>query len=567
MCLLALLVFGAAKTAVAQTAPTLTSPAEIALTNPLEQLRQQLGTMRLAVKSLALEGAVDPSEYVLGPGDMFSVSVGGVSPILLDAWVSADGLLVIPGVASLPAAGKTLATVQQAAGAILRQQYRNVPTEIALVHTRQFYVHVSGAVPEPDRYLATPASRVSDVLNAAYAAALPYLRATNGKPAQGDDSGAAISVSSERPYLQGGYKPSLRTVKLIRGGEERSLDLFRYFTLGDTGSNPYVQDGDVIYVPAYHEQRDAFFVTGDVPYPGEFAFRPGDTAVDALTLAAGADGVKDIQEARLTRRTSNGSMETTLLDVPAMLAGTAPAEPLRPGDRLNVPIPVRATAAAYGEVEYPGTYPIEPGKTTLRELVQLAGGLKPDASIRTAYVERRKTLVIKGDAEASDLDFFSRAYLRSSMNNNHIVLDVSEALKPGAPDFFLQDGDGIVFPRDEGTVFVTGNVPNPGYVTFEEGHNAGYYIDKVGGFGPLATDVYVFASNPGEVKKGRGAPVKSGDTIFIDRQTVPDSPEMAQLAISRESSVRQSRIMTTQTIITGITAITSIITAYVAIFH
>jgi polysaccharide biosynthesis/export protein len=557
--LLMLFLLGAARESLAQGVLAGSSPAELNMLNPLEQLRMRLGTARPATMGLALEGPVNPAEYLLGPGDVFSVSVGGPAPTQFDASVSADGFLVIPGVASFKAAGMTLASAQEEAYSLLKQQFRYVPTEVALVQPRRFYVHVSGVVPEPNRYVATPASRMSDVLEMAYAAELPYLQA------QGGAANPPLSASAERPSLQGEYRPSLRNVTLLRNGETHSLDLFRYFTMGDTEHNPYLQDGDVISVPAYHVQRDVVTVSGDVPYPGGFPYRPGDTVLDALLLAVGPQGMAGLDEVRLIRRDASGGAETRHIDIQAILAGTESFEPLRPGDRLDVPRTVRAMASAYGDVEYPGTYPIESGETTLRELVALAGGLKPDASVRTAYLERRKSLAAKENGNVSDLDFFSRTYLRQELDRNRVVIDLAAALRPGAAEFFLQDGDVIVFPRDEETVFVTGNVPQPGYVAFEPGRTADYYVGKTGGLGPQSTGIYVFEAGTGQVHKGPEVAVKSGDTIFIDRRAVPDSPEMAQLSLTQEAAERQSRILTTQTIITGISAITSIITAYIAV--
>lgn len=557
--LLVLALLGIAHESRAQSILTGGAQAELGTIDPLEQLRKRLGTARPPTIGLALEGPVDPAEYLLGPGDVFSVSVGGPTPVQFEAAVSADGALVLPGIASFEAAGKTLASAQEEALALLKQQFRYVPAEITLVQPRRFYVHVSGAVPEPNRYLATPASRMSDVLEMAYAAELPYLQA------QGGAGNRPLSASAERPALQDEYRPSLRNVTLTRNGKSRSLDLFRYFTTGDTDHNPYLRDGDVISVPAYHVQRDIITVSGNVPYPGGFPYRPGDTVQDALLLAAGPEGLAGIDEVRLIRQDAAGRTETRLLDIRAMLAGAESAEPLQPGDRLDVPRTVQAMASAYGDVEYPGTYPIEPGQTTLRELVALAGGLKPNASIRTAYLERRKSLAAKGNGDVSDLDFFSRAYLRQELNRNRVVIDLEAALQPGAAAFYLQDGDVVVFPRDEETVFVTGNVPQPGYIAFEAGRTADYYIQKAGGLGPQSTNVYVFEAGTGQVHKGQNVTVRSGDTVFIDRKAVPDSPEIAQLSLSHETAKRQSRILTTQTIITGISAITSIITAYIAI--
>lgn len=538
------------------------------LTNPIQQLRQRLAGSAAAGANLALEGALDPEAYLVGPGDQFSISVGGAVPLEVTAAVSADGAVIIPGVASVQAANKNLASVVEEVKGALRPQYQNVPIDVALTQPRQFYVHVTGAIPEPNRYLTMAMSRVSDVLEQAYAVKafeLQYIQATAQLPPTAEKPPLTIpSVSSERPELNSSYRPSLRNVILERDGKTRVLDLFDYFTSGHTENNPYLLDGDVITVPAYHVERDAVVVTGEVPYPGRFEYREGDTILDILQLAVGPAGLKNLNQVRVIRRSEAERVNPMVLNVKEMVSGNAEPASVRPGDRLDVLTSELQSAAIYGFIEYPGTYPIESGKTTLKELLETAGGLKPDANIRAAYIERRQSNFFKGEGRATDLDLFSRAYLQQEFNNNRLVVNVQEALASGGEDIVLYNGDTVVFPRDEGTVFVAGHVPKSGYVEYVPGKNASYYVDAAGGKGPLAAGVYVF-DNTGHVRRGTDAAVYSGDTIFVNRDALPDNPELATIALTDITSRRQTRIMTTQTIITGISAITSIITAYVAI--
>ena len=230
-----------------------------------------------------------------------------------------------------------------------------------------------------------------------------------------------------------------------------------------------------------------------------------------------------------------------------------------PGDHLNVPPRTLAEASIQGLVRYPGSYPIEEGVTTLRELVALAGGLEPDADVRAAFLERRKSLGFKEDGRVSDLDFFDRTYLRASTSANRLVVDVAAALQQGGEEIVLYDEDRVVFPRDEGTVFVTGNVPQPGYVRYAEGQPASYYIERAGGQGPMSSGVYVFEEGTGQMRRGKNTAVRAGDTIFVNRESVAENPEVAALLITEESSRRQARILTVQTAITSITAALSII--------
>ncbi len=527
--------------------------------NPIQQWQQRAAESEL-LGLIALEGALDPAAYVVGPGDVFSVSTGGMNPVLVAVPVSADGNLVLPEAGGIPAAGRTLEVVQREAIDALRDRYQNVQVEVSLTLPRQFYVHITGAVPEPGRYLTQPLARVDDALQQAFAA---QVRAQPDPTADGAPR-IVGSATAQRPAFNQDFRPALRNVRVThRDGTQQTLDLIRYYTTGDTRDNPYLLDGDVVTVPSYHQQHDGVRVSGEVAFPGTFDFRPGDAALDLLTLAAGPNAIAAIKQVRLTRRAPGGETQTRLLDVAALAAGEA--VPLQPGDHLNVLPQEIAQAAINGLVAYPGTYRIEEGKTTLRELVEIAGGLQPEADLNAAFLERRKSMAFKEDGHTSDLDFFSRAYLRSSNSANRVIANIAAALDEGGPDIVLYDEDRVVFPRDEGTVFVTGNVPQPGYVAFVEGRTAGYYIAQAGGQGALSKGVYVFEDGTGRMRKGEQSIVREGDTVFVNREDIAESPEIAALLLSDRASKRQSRILTTQTIITGISAITGIITAFVAV--
>ena len=527
--------------------------------NPMQQLRQR---MQAGGASLALEGAVDADAYIVGPGDQFAVSVGGAIPVQMTEQVGADGMLIIPDLGAIDVSGRSLADVRRSVEERLQAVNRNVPVAVRLASPRQFFVHVSGAVPRPGRYLAFPVARVSDVLEDAYNS----MQGLFNPNVRNEQDGALLSVSSERPQLREGFRASFRNVTLTRrDGSTESLDLYRYFATGDTEHNPYVLDGDVITVEAYHVAREAVRVAGDVAYEGMYPYRPGDTVIDVLRLSMDPARLQEIGEVRVVRRGREGNAESFVLNVREVLAGTRPDAPLMPADRITVLTEETAIAYVNGWVEHPGPYPIQAGETTLRQLVEMAGGLRPDANVGAAFMTRGESAYFKGDGRTSDLDFFSRAYLRQSQQANRVVADVAAALRSPADDIVLYNGDRVVFPPDEGTVFVTGNVAQPGYVPYVPGQNAQYYIDLAGGQGADSRGVYVFEQNTGETLMGSNVPVVSGTTIFVDRRPVAESPEMASLLLSDQASRRQARIATTQTIITGISAITSIITAYVAI--
>lgn len=516
---------------------------------------------------LILEGAVNPNEYVVGPGDEFTVTMGGALAEMLPVAISADGKLVIPDIYDEHVAGQTLAEVQTSVLEALRSNFQNVDVAFTLEAPRLFYVHISGAVPEPGRFMANAISRLDDALQLAFARKafdLERLRSGGAGLDPAEYSRMIPATTSERPLIKEDYRPSLRSIVIKRtDGETVSVDLMKYYATGNLEHNPHVRDGDIVQVPSYHEM-DAIQVLGDIPYPGSYPPRPGDRLSDLLTIASGTSDISKIGEVRVTSRDTDGRVTSTNVHTADLVAGRTEDISVGAGDIINVTAEVRAVAAVYGTVEYPGTYPIKAGATTVKELIEMAGGLTEDANLAAAYVERKSSDLIKSDGRQSDLDFFGRTYLSIERRRNRLAVDVAKNLS-GEDTVVLNSGDTVVFPPTEGSVFVTGNVAQGGYVPFVEGQTARYYIDEAGGQGPETTGVYVFEITSGQYRQGIDTIVKEGDTVFVNREPVGETPELQSLLITQETSRRQIKLATIQTVITGVSTIAAVITTVVAI--
>ena len=541
------------------------TPAELGMENQLSEIQTLAGYV-------ALEGALDADEYILGPGDLFALSVGGIVQANFTVPVSSAGMLAIPEAPHVRAAGRTLAEVQREALQALEERYVNVPVSLALVQPRLFYVHISGVVAEPGRYKMFPVSRVSDVLAQAHTDVLVAKR----------DRAANLELLSlpapYRPQLSDTHQPALRNVQIAHIDGTRSVvDIIRYQTTGDTAHNPYLRDGDRITVLAYNAERDGVRVSGNVAWPGAYDLRSDDTVESLLEVAGGGVPLTSFTGVRLVRRDSTGSPEVLEIDLPAVLEGRSDPMPLQPGDHLTVFDPDRGTAVVDGRVLYPGTYRIENGVTTVRDLVAMAGGLREDASVARAVLERSSDLAISTTEDLSlgpnnrdfgreytetgfrayqQFDFFLRGFMQpfSGLHGSRVTADIAGALEGTSEDIVLYDGDRLTFPRNHGAVFVTGQVPQPSYVTFEPGQTAEYYVNLAGGLGPGAGNVYVFAGSGDQVRHGPNQIVRPGDSIFVDR--------IEQLVLYSQ----QARNQRTSLIISSVTAVTAIVTTLVALF-
>lgn len=556
--------------------------------------RAQRNTLENSIggDALPLEGALDPDSYTVGPGDVFAITIGTALPTDLSATVSADGLLLVPGVGSFDVAGASLAEARALVIAGIRGSFRNVNAEIALERPRRFYVHIAGAVPQPGRHAVAPIARVEDALATAMGEASPIIVIQELRRSAG--------YTEEPPFL-----PALRSIEIRhRDGTTETVDLWRYYTSGDLSFNPYVRDGDALHIPAFRDDLSAVTVEGEVANAGSYDFREGDTALDLLTIAAGTEDIHSLGEVRLVRR---GMDRATTLN-PAVLATGAENPALRPGDRLLV-MPkdlAEGVASVVGHVEYPGSYPIRTGETTLRDLVEMAGGLRPSALLRGAYLERRGTsrrmrfnpdqptplrslpLQVGANPEAieflleseisalarySDLGFSGQQfYGRELLQPQRVSVDVATALTEPAAPVYLRDGDRLVIPRDPQAVLVVGQVERPGFVTFEPGLSPEGYIRRAGGRGTASAEVYVRDARTGRISLAGDEPLGSGDYVFVDRIGVGSTSELQALVLQersleqqREQASGQRRLQYYQVGLSVVSTVAAFITTYLAI--
>lgn len=526
-----------------------------------DRLQQQRQLLQQSGIGVALEGAVDPAAYLVGPNDLFSISIGGTQPIQSLVPVSSDGYLVVAGIDRVEVAGKSLAEAQQNIVALLAENFRNVPVNVSLAQPRQFFVHVTGAVPQPGRYLALPVSRVSDVLEQ-----------------------ATYSVDAEPPPTNKNYRSALRNVEVHHSdGTVDTVDLITYYRGGFLDENPYLLDGDRVRVPAYRPSQTAVFIDGEVPFPGMYDYRRDDTLQRLLRLGLGSDRFEEIDRVLLIRRTPDNRVNTTEYTGTQITDPNAPGIPLQPLDAVHVPHPRELTGAATveGAVVYPGTYAIEQNVTTLKELIDMAGGFRDDALVRASFLVQdpptdkltlpdepllpqsqflflTDTSSVQQDIRLSSLDFFGRNHLALELlEQKRLSVDVQEAVKPDADPVYLPDGARLVVPRDENVVRVLGQVVRPGRITYMGPMAADAYIEAAGGRGPRANDTYLLKAGTGQWLRANRGEIESGDVLFVSRKgDLPSNRELARLMLQR----KDVRLRTIQVALTAASAISAIIT-------
>ncbi|MEE2991794.1 MAG: polysaccharide biosynthesis/export family protein, partial [Gemmatimonadota bacterium] len=191
--------------------------------------------------SQIMEGSISDS-YMVGPGDGFLITVWGKRVDSFQTTVTPEGKLFIPQIAEITVAGLTLGALQDTLGVEISKFMFDVRISVTLVRLRRFQVYVLGGVLNPGPYPAQAINRTQELIGMA----------------GGLSSGA-----------------SQRNIWIRRQGQiAETVDLLRFNRDDALRFNPYVQDGDVVFVPL---KTNSITVLGEVWTPGEYEFHKDDT--------------------------------------------------------------------------------------------------------------------------------------------------------------------------------------------------------------------------------------------------------------------------------------------------
>ncbi len=485
---------------------------------------------------------VDPAQYYCGAGDVMSLAL--TMPMNIEAVlaVTADGALVIPKVGAVQVSGKTLEQARKDVFAALGKKYARaegaVEGTLSLAQPRPILVTITGEVKTPGLLTLTAATPVS--------VALRMADVRESKPSSTSmlqTQGEANNDPGFRARLSARYFGALETeARAVRriavqhaDGSTSRADLLMYEATRDGRYDPLLREGDVIVVPARDVSSPLIGVLGAVQRPGIFDFVQGDKLSDLLRMGFGADPGRTITSAELTR----DGMAPVKLSVEDVRSGKfADDVLLRPGDRLIVQAEQRrernGSVVADGEVARPGTYPITPGKTTLRELIDFAGGFTGDAWPGLSELYRRQSGVdgLPMDyAREKDRNFEkSKLYnedtlywaLSSRLRDGQVAVDFYKLFvtRDGAADVTLEDGDILLVPRNTGTVYVYGQVNNAGYIPWSADKDFDWYIERAGGYGSSATEsrASVIKANTRAWLEADDAVIEPGDMIYVPHE-------------------------------------------------
>jgi polysaccharide export outer membrane protein len=208
------------------------------------------------------------------------------------------------------------------------------------------------------------------------------------------------------------------------------------------------------------------FVLGDAQTPGSYTVSGLSTITNALFVSGGVRRIGSLRNIQLKR---GGRTVVTLDLYDLLLKGDTSADHrLLPGDVIFVP-PIGATVGIAGDVRRPAIYELKT-EATASELVQLAGGLMPDADPRLATLER------------------------VNERRARVTVDVDLTAATGLAAR-LQGGDTLrvptIRPTLEESIVVNGYVHRPGEYQFRRGMRISDVLPSVDELRPNADQRYL----------------------------------------------------------------------------
>ncbi len=482
-------------------------------------------------EAVAMEGPIDPRAYIVGPADVLAITLGGVPTFSHVSPVTPEGMLVIPTVGEVVVAGEALEAVKKNVRETVRRKYNTGDIGVHLLSMRTFRVTVVGAVATPGTYTVTPVDRVDRVVTLAdFDAGAKALE----KRADAEKTPEFFQIEEKPPT-----PISLRNIKLYRASKDTlDIDLVRYYVTGETWRNPYLRDGDVVFVPAENLAGNSVSIYGGVRQPGVFEFHDGDSLSTLLRLAQGPTALANLESVEVVRFLSSGRQSKILLvNLQPGQNGHTPDMPLQRNDRVFIREDREKRKErliyVYGAVARPGEYAILYERTMLSEIIERAGGFKPEASVAEAKLVRKYNspdelrknpdYVRLLEARLMDLKPSDREYFdyEMALRRGFVAVDFVKLFqqREKSADVEVLENDEIFVPTLHQTINVTGQVINPGYITYLGGMDHRYYLEKAGGFSKEADrkKVRIIKRDTNAWLKPGEAVLEPGDQIFVSR--------------------------------------------------
>ncbi len=386
-----------------------------------------------------------PSDYRIGPGDVVYIDVYGASQKTFECTVSPDETVTVEGFGPVEIGGLTVEQANQRIRSQLGARYSSSSIRLTVGQTRTIMVNVMGEVAAPGTYTLSAFATVFHAL-----------------------------------YMAGGVNDigTLRNIKVYRRNKLlSSVDIYNYILNGKLTGNVRLDDNDVIVVEPY----DCLVkIEGKVKRPMFYEMKKTESVGSLISYSGGFTGDAYKDDVRLMRKSGR---EYSIYKVNEFEMGNFPVVD---GDVVTVDsvIPRYSNMVEVrGSVMRPGMFQIGGKVSTVRELIQAAGGLTEDAFTNRAVMHRYK----------------------EDLSLEVLPVNVKGVMDGTVADIPLRKNDVLYVPnlsdmKVDQMVRISGKVNNPGEFPYADNMTVEDLVLQAGGLAEGAStvkvDVYRRIDNP-----------------------------------------------------------------------
>ena len=257
--------------------------------------------------------ATGNQSYVIGDEDVLQISVWGSPELTIQVPVRPDGMITVPPVGDVKAAGLTPQELKAVLEKELIKYVKSPAVSVVVTAVNSFKVFVTGE----------------------------GIRGALSGGAAGASASGAISLKRSTTILQlltqlGSLQNAdLHNSYVLRNGQKLNIDLYKLIAKGDVSQDVQLRSNDIIFIPDNFEKR--IMVLGEVRTPSVIPFREGMTTLDAILSAGGFTQFANPNNVVVVRKEGNEvtNIEVRLKDV--IKKGKVSSDlPLKPGDRIVV---------------------------------------------------------------------------------------------------------------------------------------------------------------------------------------------------------------------------------------
>ena len=332
-----------------------------------------------------------PYDYIIGPGDTFTIQAFAATNVQYNSTVTRDGFLLIPDAGAITVSGLTFEEAKIAVSEAIETKRIGIKTIVTLSEFRSIQVMLVGEVSKPGSYSV---SGFSTLINA--------LASSGGIKRTG----------------------SLRNIQVKRHGKVvTTFDLYKLLLEGDDSANVYLRQGDLIFVPPV---GPTIGIAGEVLRPAIYEITNEDSVGQILSLAGGLLPTANGKNAQIERVSNSGTY--TLMQANLKNAGSELG--IKNGDLIRV-FPVLNkmddVILLSGHVLTPGGYQWSKGMK-VSDIIQSQDILRQGADFKAALIQRenreeKRTEAIYFDLYNAITDSYSRDNIELHPRDQIIIFD------------------------------------------------------------------------------------------------------------------------------------------------